>query len=180
MDEKKEKNNDRLYIILAIFIVLFVPAIILGCLYLKRAGGNTQATNNKEVSDMSNMHLSTEATPEDSKNSEDKMTYFTGYDSIYAAQGSPVYLKNESDNAESRIYMEYEIYDEEDNFIYKSGLIEAGKQTEWDATQYFLPGTYSLRFHQQPYRMEDESSGLARENMTPLYFVDQNVTVTVE
>ena len=178
-NQKEEKSSDKLLIIIAILLVILVPLIVVSGLYLYKTKAKVAESVPEITGNLGNLRLSTDDTEEALEGREEKMTYFTGYDSIATSKAEPIFLKNEPDNAESRIYIEYEIYDESDTLIYKSGLIEAGKSTKWDAAGVLSAGTYKLRFHQQPYRMEDETLGLSTDNMTPLYYVDQTVKVTV-
>ncbi len=189
-NSNEEKSSEGLLIAMAVFLVILIPFCIVGALYLYRnKTANPEAipvpppvVSAPVVLEDSVLEEHLEETDESQKTvNSRRMTYFTGYEgeAITVSANMPLYLRNEIDNAEMNIYMQYQIYDVSENKIYESKLLKAGTSEVWKANEVLPEGEQMLQFHQQPYLLEDTSMEALSENMIPLDCNDQSVRLFI-
>lgn len=127
----------------------------------------------------SNLKISTDALESGQAKDNQAMTYFIGYDDQYVSKSESISLGNDISNKEDNLYIEFTILDENGQEIYKSDLIAPGMEIQWVPGEYLEIGTYNLIFHEQPYKILNENKELNESNLQALYYINQNVSVTI-
>lgn len=174
MNEKEKKNKvemSKLTMGIVIVICLAILGISLVC-FLKSTKG---PVNEKSA----NISLNTEQDAGVEENVSQDKIYFSGFDNITADQGQKISLGCESRNSEANIVMSYQIYDENENLIYDTGLLLPGNQIRWIPSDYFDVGEHNIVFHEQPYQVIDAEQEIQEDNLKKLYYIDQNIKLVV-
>ena len=128
---------------------------------------------------MDNIKVSTDMVESGQIAQNQAMTYFMGYDDQSVSTEGTIPLGNEGKNAEDNIYMQFTILGDDGKEIYQSDLIAPGMEIQWKPSDYLDVGTHLIVFHEQPYKIIDTDKELDESNLQALYYIDQNVTLTI-
>lgn len=158
-------------------IVIAVLSIIMAILFAFYAVSNNEMP--ETISPMDNIKVSTDATESGTAVKNQAMTYFLGYDDQFVKEGNTITLGNDLSNAEDNIYMQYTIIDDTGVELYVSDLIAPGMEVAWCPSNYFVTGEHEVTFHEQPYKIIDADKEINEENLKPLYYIDQNILLTI-
>lgn len=169
--EKKLGIKDVVIIVLILLLLLIAMFVIRTSMVKKTLQGDSDIP--------SNIKVSTEAVEKSTVKNEQPMTYFVGYDDQYVTKDEAIELGNDSSNTADAIYIEFTIIDENGKEIYKSDLVEPGKVITWTPGDYLDVGAHDLVFHEQPYKIIDATKEINSDNLQALYYLDQNVSVTI-
>lgn len=176
----KNNGDDSKRNVFRIFeLVLFVICVVFILLLFIKPEIFVKSKESVEESAMENIRVSTEADQSGSITQNQAMTYFMGYDYQMVTGDGTIPLGNDAQNADDNIYLEYTIKDVNDNELYKSDLIAPGMELAWKPSSYLPYGEHELIFHEQPYKIIDVDKEITKENLEPLYYIDQNVTVMI-
>lgn len=163
---------------IAVCICMVIVALCtVGIVYILASGGlqrETQVLTSGQIGQ--NVELNTDA-QEIVMQSSEEFIYFSGFDDIFVEKGGSLTLSCDKSNADAGIYMTYTITDESGNVLYETGLIEPGMYVTW--TPDLAIGEYKINLHEQPYQAIDSSKEISMENLSELYFVDQEIKLTV-
>lgn len=176
-ENSKSSQSKKLVRVCITAIIIAVVSVIMAVLFAFYVVSSNEAT--EIISPMDNIKVSTDATEAGTTVKNQAMTYFLGYDDQFIKEGNTITLGNDLSNAEDNIYMQYTILDNTGNELYVSDLIAPGMEIAWCPSNYFVTGEHEVVFHEQPYKIIDADKEINEENLKPLYYIDQNILLTI-